>query len=100
MAVRCYHCGEAYPVAGPDVPSGTPCIAMYEGHETNKPSCQAIVICTLCMEKCDFDMWTNEREWASTNPLVPYSKLPPFDHDDPDRDDPTRYPTVDQLMGT
>jgi len=72
---------------------------MYEGVDRSvSPSCQAIVICMHCIEQGDFDMWTDKAEWNSNNPLVPYDKLPFYNHDDPNKDDPTKYPTPAELL--
>ena len=92
----CYCCGEKHPVHHPDLPKETVYIAMYEGHDEN--GCRAIVICSACMEKGDFDMWTNGPEWDSKEPLVPYQSLPPYDHDDPDRDRVSKYPFPQELL--
>jgi hypothetical protein len=92
----CYCCGEEFPQFHPGLPDGTNSIGLYEG--TDEGGCRAIVICSACMEKGDFDMWTNEAEWDSKDPAVPYRLLPPYDHDDPERDDPAKYPSPQELL--
>ena len=98
MDIPCYHCGKSFPVFHPDFDEATNYVGMYEAHNYGSEECRAIVICIHCMDKGDFDMWTDEAEWDSTKPLVPYKNLPPFDHDDPDRDDVTRYKTPTELL--
>jgi len=93
----CYMCGEEHPRHDPDRPEGENFITVYEGHNYGE-DCKAILICARCLDERDFDMWTDEREWGSHDPKVPYDKLPPFDHDDPHRGDPTRYPTLASLV--
>lgn len=71
-------------------------VSVYEGHDEN--GCRAIVICSVCMENGDFDMWTDEGEWDSKNPAVPYRLLPIYDHKDPNRDRVSRYPSPKELL--
>lgn len=98
MNATCYLCGESHPVFEDHEKSeGRNCIAMYEAAEENEP-CRAIVICTRCMEKGDFDMWTNRAEWDSKNPAIPHALLPLYDHDDPDRNNPLKYPAPKTLL--
>jgi len=93
----CYCCGEKHQQFRPDLPANTNYVALYEG--SDKSGCRAIIICAVCMKKGDFDMWTNEAEWDSKKPMVPYRLLPPYDHDDPERDCPSKYPSPSELLG-
>lgn len=92
----CYCCGEKCPEYHPDQSAGVNYITMYEGSDTS--GCRAIVICCACLEKGDFDMWTEEAEWDSKSPLVPYRLLPPYDHHDPERDNAAKYPSPQELL--
>lgn len=92
----CYCCGEKRPPFRPDQSAHEIYVAMYEGHQEG--SCRAIVICSTCMDKGEFDMWTNAPEWNSKNPLVPYHLLPPYDHYAPERDDVSKYPSPQELL--
>ncbi len=92
----CYWCGEKHPQFDPELPTGTNYITLYEGSDAS--GCRAIVICCACMGKGGFDMWTDAAEWNSKDPLVPYRLLPPYDHDDPKRDCPSKYPPPQQLL--
>lgn len=42
-------------------------------------------------------MWTDEAEWDGKDPLVPYRLLPLYNHEDPERDDVSKYPSPDLL---
>lgn len=97
MDYPCYGCGKSFPTFDPEKVEDENFVGMYEGHNYGE-GCKAIVVCRVCMDEGDFDMWTDEAEWNSKNPVVPYIKLPPFDHDDPERDDVTKYPTPETLL--
>lgn len=92
----CYCCGERYQQPCPEMPKGANFITLYEGVDDG--CCRAIVICWACFNQGGFDMWTDEAEWNSTDPAVPYRLLPPYDHDDPARDEPSRYPSLQELL--
>lgn len=53
---------------------------------------------STCFRKGDFDMWTDEAEWDSKSPVVPYRLLPPYDHDDPERERVSKYPPPKELL--
>tara|TARA_Y100000310_G_scaffold91693_2_gene89152 strand:+ start:6053 stop:6352 length:300 start_codon:yes stop_codon:yes gene_type:complete len=97
MLIPCYCCGNSFPVFSRDQPDDQNFVGIYEGHNDGE-DCRAIVICRACMDKGDFDMWTDEAEWNSKSPVVAFNKLPPYDHNGPDRDDVTKYPTPEELV--
>ena len=40
-------------------------------------------MCWACFNEYKPDMWSSESEWMSSNPAVPFDKLPEYDYNDP-----------------
>lgn len=53
--------------------------------------CFAAVLCWPCFWSYQPDMWINKPIYQSTNPIVPFEKLPKLDHDNSDCWNPTKY---------
>lgn len=93
----CYSCGESFPPYTVKRTSATEIrMTVYHGVEGDEEA-RAIVICTQCMDRGGYDMWTDKREWEGTTSLLPYSALP-FLRDDEHRDDPNQYPSLARLL--
>ncbi len=95
----CYSCGEPFPPYSSGTSTTEIWMTVYYGLEDDEPA-RAIVICTQCMDRGGYDMWTNKREWESTTSRVLYRDLPLLLDEDGDhdhRDDPYKYPLLESL---
>ena len=53
--------------------------------------CRCVVVCNPCFHRIHPDMWINRKIWEELKPTVPYDRLPVYDHDAENRDDPMTY---------
>ena len=54
-------------------------------------NCYAAILCWPCFWAYEPDMWINKAIYESKNPMIPFDKLPEFDHDFEGREDATQY---------
>lgn len=96
--LRCFACGRrpGDVTDGPTADEAGQCRRWEAGvldvHETDDRGCRAAVACWACFWRTDPDMWISSECWAALDPVVPYEKLPVFDHDAPNSWDPAAYP--------
>jgi hypothetical protein len=57
-------------------------------------ACRATVLCWVCMDTLDVDMWLSEEGWDASKPAVPFDQLPVYDHDAVLADEPKTYANV------
>lgn len=101
--MRCWACGSRclaeHELTGPsDPPVGSErcSVARYlpavvlDVHDYGS-DCFAALVCWKCFHEIEPDCWIDSKIWASRNPIVPYDKLPAYDHDDPNRELPEKY---------
>lgn len=91
---RCFACGrfadEISTFEGPTAEEAGQCerwlIGVLDVHEGGP--CRAAVACWPCFWKTDPDLWIRPATWDALKPVVPFERLPLFDHDRSDGKDP------------